>query len=248
MFSLDAAFCTSIGSCDGIDLRGGSAKNEISGNLIGLGANGSAALGNAGNGIFLDGALDNTIGGTTAAERNVISANGSHGIRLGAGTSINIIRGNRIGTDSTGTATRGNGGYGIAFFDAPGSTVGGDPGGPPGGACDGPCNLISGNILGGMLLDGTTAGMSIAGNVIGADVSSTSALPNRGPGIFINGAEDNTIGTFNTIAFNEGAGIELKQKGAIKAYRNSIIMNAIYANDGLGIDIFGDGPTNNHPY
>ncbi len=42
-----------------------------------------------------------TIGGTTAAERNVISGNGGYGVRLNSGSNL-VVSGNFIGTDVTG--------------------------------------------------------------------------------------------------------------------------------------------------
>ena len=60
-------------------------SNTISGNFIGTNASGTGALGNSLDGINLQ-ASSNTIGGTTTTARNVISANGQHGISLGGGT------------------------------------------------------------------------------------------------------------------------------------------------------------------
>ncbi|MGB3220953.1 MAG: hypothetical protein WBD79_26425, partial [Anaerolineae bacterium] len=55
----------------------GTAANVIQGNYVGLAPDGIRALGNDGTGIVVDeGAESNQIGGTTAAERNIISANG----------------------------------------------------------------------------------------------------------------------------------------------------------------------------
>ena len=49
------------------------------------------------------GAQSNTIGGTTAAARNVIPGNLHEGVLVGgSGTSSNLVEGNFIGTDSTG--------------------------------------------------------------------------------------------------------------------------------------------------
>ncbi len=61
-------------------------------------------LGNSGDGIGLSDSGDNTIGGTAAGAGNVISANGGDGIF--ATSEIfgdNLIEGNLIGTDITGT-------------------------------------------------------------------------------------------------------------------------------------------------
>src|SRR5262249_7607175 len=62
---------------------GGASYNLIQGNYIGTDAGGTKALGNASSGIYAESASGyNTIGGTVAAARNIISANGGAGIRL----------------------------------------------------------------------------------------------------------------------------------------------------------------------
>ena len=73
-------------------LDGSPALNVIRGNLIGTDATGEKALGNDSDGIFLDNARNNTIGGTGGSDGNVISGNGGDGIyvqnALSSGTTI----------------------------------------------------------------------------------------------------------------------------------------------------------------
>jgi titin len=67
-------------------------------------------LGNTNQGvaIFL-GATYNTVGGTTAGARNVISGNNQVGVRISdSGTNYNTISGNYIGTNAAGTGAIGN--------------------------------------------------------------------------------------------------------------------------------------------
>ena len=87
--------------------------NHICGNYIGTDATGTTDQGVGVDGILLQsGAHDNTIGGSSEAHRNIISGN-SRGIRIaGEDTTANVIQGNYIGTDRTGTAPLGND-YGI---------------------------------------------------------------------------------------------------------------------------------------
>jgi parallel beta-helix repeat protein len=95
-------------------------QSVVQGNYIGINANGSAALPNAYSGInILNGASGMTIGGTTTVARNVISGNTYHGIQVSAGASNNIIEGNFVGTDISGSAPLGNGVIGIYFFNGP---------------------------------------------------------------------------------------------------------------------------------
>ena len=90
-------------------------NNLIAGNYIGLDANGQALAGTTGAGIAFDEltageTTGNTIGGTTSGARNVISGNlGGIGLE---GDNGNLVEGNYIGTDPTGTIAIGNGGYG----------------------------------------------------------------------------------------------------------------------------------------
>ena len=84
---------------EGVFLDQGSGNNLLEGNLIGTNAAGTQALANSvGVQISING---NTIGGTQAGERNVISGNTNGGII--DYTSGNLIQGNYIGTDGTGT-------------------------------------------------------------------------------------------------------------------------------------------------
>ena len=61
---------------------------------------------NTNNGVdVVFGVQSNTIGGTTAAARNLISGNLHEGVLIGfAGTANNVVEGNFIGTDITGKA------------------------------------------------------------------------------------------------------------------------------------------------
>src|SRR5262249_17248606 len=113
-------------SGDGIVLEN-SGGDTIVGNYIGTDATGTLAQGNAFNGIgvFSD---NNTIGGTTNADRNVISGNGNmpassrNGIEIhGSG---NLVQGNFIGVDVTGAHALGNLRSGVVLFSSS-NTVGG---------------------------------------------------------------------------------------------------------------------------
>jgi hypothetical protein len=90
----------------------------IQGNFIGTDSTGTHALGN-GNGVGVTQATQTTIGGDSAAARNIISGNTSYGIYLGVningqvGDSGTVVQNNYIGTDVTGTACLGNGLDGI---------------------------------------------------------------------------------------------------------------------------------------
>src|SRR5262249_16447072 len=101
----------------GIILASGGAPdanaNVIQGNRIGTNAAGTAKLGNGGDGIIVAGQFGfiingvNTIGGTTAAARNIISGSGDHGIYIINAKHVQV-QGNYIGTDVSGTLDMGN--------------------------------------------------------------------------------------------------------------------------------------------
>src|SRR5205823_13017522 len=88
--------------------------NLIEGNYIGTDATGTFSLGNVARGVFLGESEKNTIGGTTAGARNVISGNFLNGVDItGQFSSHNVVQGNYIGTDASGTVAVGNGRSGV---------------------------------------------------------------------------------------------------------------------------------------
>ena len=105
----------------------GATGNLIQGNKIGTDLTGTNALGNAYSAVEIDGgAANNTIGGTTAGAGNVISANRNNGISI---TDVgNLIQGNEIGTDVTGTVVLGNAFWSVVLWQVVGN---GDNGGLP---------------------------------------------------------------------------------------------------------------------
>lgn len=108
----------------GIRLLG--SANTIAGNKIGTDLTGDQALNNAGAGIRISGGVFNIIGGNTPAERNVISGNAGPGLFLDGASSSNSIFNNYIGADSsTGSFNVGNGGDGILAAGSSGNNIGG---------------------------------------------------------------------------------------------------------------------------
>jgi trimeric autotransporter adhesin len=176
-------------STSGLTLSG-AGSIVITGNDIGLRADGTTLSANRANGIELDNSSGNTIGGTTAADRNVISANAKNGILLN-GSSSNSILGNYIGTDATGTLDRGNHGDGILVSGASThNTIGGSPG-----------NVISGNLAYGVLISGRTAtNNTVSGNLIGVTAAGNAALGNHLDGVRIDGSSSNTVGNTNPVS------------------------------------------------
>ena len=160
--------------------------NVVQGNFIGTDATGSAAIGNALTGVMINTAPGNTIGGTDAGARNVISSNGGGGIRIrGSSSTGNLVQGNFIGTDVTGTAKLGNLLRGV-LIEAPDNIIGGMEAGA--------ANTLAHNGgLGVHVFDGT--GNAILGNAI----FSNSAL---GIDLFPDGVTPNDTGDGDTGANN----------------------------------------------
>jgi hypothetical protein len=193
--------------------------NLVQGNFIGVDVTGTNALGNVANGISINGAGSNMIGGTTAEARNVISGNTNHGIEIfSVGGTSNWIAGNYIGPDVTGRLALGNKLCGVHIV-SPANTIG--------GAASGAGNLISGNIQDGIFLDGANASNSLVqGNFIGTTAAGNSALMNARGGIGISEARGNTIG------------------GTVPGAGNLVSANANSAGD-AGIYLIGSGATGN---
>ena len=178
----------------GIEINGNATQTVVQGNFIGLNANGTAKLANGTHGVRVR-APDNTIGGTTAGSRNIISGNGQNGISIeGNTTTGNLVQGNRIGTNPAGTIALGNSTNGVDLV-APDNVVGGTAGVTLGGACTGACNLLSGNVQAGVrMVNSSEPGNTVQGNFIGMLATGLSALPNAFPGVLIFFGKDNLIG------------------------------------------------------
>jgi uncharacterized repeat protein (TIGR01451 family) len=162
----------------GVVLKGLTAiGNAVRGNYIGLNAAGTSNVANITDGIqILLGASNNVIGGTSAADRNVISGNNNSGIYItgsaGAVCSGNLISANFIGTDAAGTASIGNTAGIYLGTSVTGNTIGGTTAGTG--------NTIVSNTTG-ITFDGPGDGNAILGNSITGNSGMTIDLGNNGP-------------------------------------------------------------------
>ncbi|MEZ5537269.1 MAG: right-handed parallel beta-helix repeat-containing protein [Thiolinea sp.] len=199
----------------------GAHDTTVQGNFIGLAIDGSTPVNN-GIGIWNIRSRNALVGGTTAAERNLISGNSNAGLTfIGPDNTGNLVQGNYIGTTKTGLAAAGNR-TGINFGDfSNGITVSG--------------NVISGNDNSGI---GTGADVgedshsnTISNNLVGLDKDGVNPLPNQ-DGITLYEV-DNFLIQENTIANNTRWGIML-QDGADAV---TISRNRLYNNTSLGIEL-----------
>ncbi|MFH1539168.1 MAG: hypothetical protein ABIH66_09430, partial [bacterium] len=211
----------------------GATGNTIAGNYIGTNSASAAALGNYFGVEISSSAANNTVGGTTSGERNIISGNTGNGVWItGAGTDGNTVTGNYIGTDVSGAVAIGNvNGVGISL-PAKNNTIGGTNN--PGPGCAGECNLISGNSETGVGISGVgTDGNKVIGNYIGTDVSGAVAIGNKYGVNITMSATNNTVGGTTTserniISGNSVYGVVVSDTGTDG---NEILGNYIGTNE-----------------
>jgi IPT/TIG domain/S-layer homology domain len=209
---------------------GTATNNTVAGNFLGVDPTGMSAV-PTGAGVLIIGQASNTIGGTSPADRNLISGCNPSGVDIASGSG-NVVEGNFIGTNASGTAALPN--IQGLTINAPGTRIG--------GTAAGAGNLISGNNEA-MLLTSADGSM-VEGNLIGTDAAGTGPLPNSfrpvwidANGIIVGGT---TAGSGNVIAFNSDAGVIVAGGTG-----NTVRGNSIHDNAPLGIDLNGDGVTPN---
>ncbi len=218
-------------------LRIGGNDNQVQGCFIGIDSDGMTVVANSHAGLILQlGATGNIIGGTSVAERNIISGNGGNGIELDGAPSNSII-GNYIGTSSSGTVPLGNGADGILLDhfvnDSSGNVIG--------GTAAGALNVIAANVGNGVHISGAGSNTNLVqGNNIGIDATGTSSLSNGVDGVLIDGgASNNSVGGEATGAGNlivtNISGVGVTGAGSIG---NSILANSMLFNSALGIDLY----------
>ncbi len=188
-------------------IRVSTTDDKIVGNYIGVASSGSVPDGNA-TGIAV-GARSTTIGGPSAADRNVISGNLGEGIAVvNANTPFDpnmggeAIEGNLIGTAADGTTPLGNGGNGVHV-----AMDGIDNGDQIGGTTAGAGNTIANNAGDGVFISGPGGrGLVVRGN----SIDNNAAL-----GIEVAPSTDESIGapTISAATFAPG-GLQVSGSGS----------------------------------
>ncbi len=227
--------------------------NVVVGNFIGTDgatpATGTYDLGNAQEGVRIEDATGNTIGGLVAAARNIISGNNVGVAIVGGSATGNRIVGNYIGTDATGLLDLANSLEGVKVESASGNTIG--------GASDVAGNVISANHWGVRLSGPSAIDNFVQGNFIGTGPDGLTNVGNELDGVLItDGSARNRIGggeatdlLGNIIAFNIRDGVRVESDGSVG---NGILSNSLFLNGGLGINLVApndpsDGVTPNDP-
>ncbi len=255
----------------GLRIESGCDNFVITGNIIGLDSTGTLPRPNSACGIyFYQNSTGHTVGGTTAAERNIISANGGApdgnnpnefeadnqcGIYAWDVNNSSFI-GNYIGTDITGMTNTGlvandlgNVGSGIKLEQ-------GSNNNNIGGTNPGEGNVVSGNGFnhpdgpqhGIMLVNGNTQFNNIYGNYTGLAADGLTPLGNAFSGIELQGARDNNIGgpTAAHRNYTGGNQMGIMLQTAFDPWPPSTppLRNTI-ENNYVGVDINGDGIVGN---
>ncbi|MBL7959178.1 choice-of-anchor D domain-containing protein, partial [bacterium] len=162
----------------------GTDNHIVAGNFIGTDSTGNVALPNLAGITLTNVAFGSLIGGTTFADRNVISGNSTSGLRIENGARNISVIGNFVGLSADGQADLGNGTNGIEIDNASGNTIGN-------GTMNGR-NFISGNDNWGVDIQFLADSNTVIGNVLGTDSAGTT-----GVGYSIVGV--NVSGPFNRI-------------------------------------------------
>ncbi len=213
-----------------------SKRNQILGNAIGTKFTGDGfpngtteATPPQVSGVLIEGGSNNTVGGATARAANVLSGNdvGVQIAGLNQGNSVslgglNVVAGNLIGTDWTGTQAVANLDAGVFINNSAQNIIG-------------PDNVLSANGIAGVeLLSVGSKGNVVFSNVIGTDIvgrrfptPKTATLMSSNPlagvrvfmqsqsnGVVIIGASGNTIGQANNITGNVQVGVYISSRDA----------------------------------
>jgi hypothetical protein len=194
-----------------------STGNVVAGNFIGTTAAGTAPLNNR-QGVSISDAPGNTIGGTTPGARNVISGNTTGIFMSLAGSTGNVVAGNFIGTDPTGTT---------AVPNSTGLNIS-SPGNNVGGTAVAARNIISGNSVGVTLNSGAENNL-VQGNYIGINSAGDTAVQNGRGVLILNAATNNLIGgtAAGTRNFISGNGVGVFVNTNLTGVNNRVEGNSI---------------------
>ena len=219
-----------------------SVQNIIRGNFVGTTASGDSALPGQLNGIIID-AAHNTVGGTVLGSANVVSGSMKTGVSLSGDS--NLVVGNLIGTDLTGTKAVGN--FAGVHIDGSANVIG--------GRSRAAANVISGNTSYGVEfykfgMPNQVIGNKVQGNFIGTQSDGSTPLGNNDCGILISDyCQDNAIGDSlsgagNIIAFSANDGVRIEASSttfglSTEPAGNRIMRNSIFGNGKLGINLVG---------
>ncbi len=206
--------------------------NIVQNNLVGLTPSGNDSLYSYVAGIDVQwGAKESWIGGYQEHAGNVVTGNSNYGIDLSHSSKNNIVVGNRLGTNATGTRVLSHSPnlIGLAIKD---DSVG---------------NTVEYNVMGGNSWHGIwhrhnfTGPNTFRSNWIGIGLDGSN-IGNDRDGVYVSGHDDTYEA--NLIAYNGDEGVSIQNYNGGNGFappqyteRNRITANAIFDNSQLGIDI-----------
>jgi parallel beta-helix repeat protein len=224
---------------NGVLINALSHGNVLNGNFIGTTASGDSALGNAGNGVWLDHAPGNSLVGCTFQQNpfvyyNVLSGNGRNGLRVTSSDNV-TVHANFFGVGADNTTIVRNRLDGILVDGASKNTqVGGVI--PLG-------NVTAGNGRNGIEVTGRVRNFTTF-NTFGGLLAFRGAAPNGRDGLLITSTGGSNLVRTNVFSGNRGNGIELGGKAAGVTVDPNIVGlntrgNAVLPNGGNGLLIDG---------
>ncbi|HST52114.1 MAG TPA: FG-GAP-like repeat-containing protein [Pyrinomonadaceae bacterium] len=206
--------------------------NVVEGCFIGTDTTGASSLANINDGVGIT-SNNNRVGGSTAAQRNVISGNDREGVLLLSFGANNSVLGNYVGTNAAGTAAITNASDIVLFDHANNCRIGGTNAGEG--------NLIGGSLDTGVLIVNSSHDNTVQGNLIGTNATGTAAIPNQNNGVGIfDTAQNNTVGGTSTSARNIISG----NLGSGVRYHSTVTGNVVEGNF-IGTDTGGTAALGN---
>ncbi|MBN1301824.1 MAG: hypothetical protein JW995_11475 [Melioribacteraceae bacterium] len=238
----------------GIVIAGDDAfDNLITGCFVGTDASGCISVPNSDHGIDIRTASNNRIGGLSIEERNIVSGNEGQGISVSQSASYNIVQGNFVGTDVTGTKVLPNGMASVFIdWETDNNIIGGSQPGARNVICGNNTGIWcwgSGNIIEGNYIGTDCTGKNFLGNHLGINIADPLSIENVIIGNLVSGNTAHGIavrGKYttvkeNVVSYNDMIGIKIYEN----AVNNTISRNSVFSNAWLGIDLLGDWVTPN---
>jgi parallel beta-helix repeat protein len=224
---------------NGVTIDGGSLGNVLNGNFIGTTASGNAALGNRGDGVYIDRAPRNSLVGCKVVNDpfvyyNVLSGNGQNGLRITNSDNV-TVQGNFLGAGANNTTIVKNRLDGILIDGSSANTqVGGVI--PLG-------NVSAGNGTNGIEVRGTAHGF-VTFNTFGGLLAFKGAAPNGNDGLRITSTGGGNRVRTNVFSGNRRNGIELTGNASGVTVDPNIVGlntkgNGVLPNGGDGLRIQG---------
>jgi hypothetical protein len=188
-----------------------------------------------GTGVAITASKFAVLGGMDGRSANVIVGQAGAGVAVANSTNVQI-QGNRVGVVPAfgfdAEAVRGNVGDGIAISGASSAVAISN------------ANWIGGNGGNGVSIGAGTTGVLITNNVIGGALADGTPAGNARDGVRIDSATGNIVGAGNTISYNAGNGVSIRDAQAASLQAgNSVFGSMLTNNTQSGILISGGSGT-----